>query len=69
MEMRSQKDYWNGVASEKRFAHPLRFNWLASHFSVGHTILTADAVTAGSSTRLRRMDTTTRSARISPKPC
>jgi SAM-dependent methyltransferase len=39
MEMRPQKDYWNAVASEKRFQHPLRLDWLASHFSVGHTIL------------------------------
>jgi len=39
MAVRSQKRYWDSVAGEKRFAHPLRLNWLASHFSVGHTIL------------------------------
>ena len=39
MKAGSQKDYWEGVSSEKRFAHPLRLNWLTSHFSVGQTIL------------------------------
>jgi SAM-dependent methyltransferase len=39
MEVRSQKAYWDGVAGEKCFAHPLRLDWLASHLTVGHTIL------------------------------
>ncbi len=39
MEVRSQKPYWDGVAGEKRFAHPLRLNWLASHFLPAQAIL------------------------------
>jgi ubiquinone/menaquinone biosynthesis C-methylase UbiE len=39
MEIRSQNHYWDGVGSEKRFAHPLRIDWLASHFSARQTIL------------------------------
>jgi ubiquinone/menaquinone biosynthesis C-methylase UbiE len=39
MEVRSQKPYWDSVAGEKRFDHPLRLGWLASHFLTGQTIL------------------------------
>jgi ubiquinone/menaquinone biosynthesis C-methylase UbiE len=39
MEIRSQKIYWDQVSAEKRFAHPLRLDWLASHFSFEQSIL------------------------------
>jgi len=39
MEIGSQQHYWDNVGGEKRFAHPLRRDWLASHFPVGHRIL------------------------------
>ena len=31
MELQSQRQYWDRVASEKQFHHPLRFAWLDSH--------------------------------------
>jgi ubiquinone/menaquinone biosynthesis C-methylase UbiE len=31
MDLHSQKAYWDRVAEEKRFQHPLRTDWLASH--------------------------------------
>jgi ubiquinone/menaquinone biosynthesis C-methylase UbiE len=37
--MQSQRDYWDGVAGEKSFSHPLRPEWLEAHFTVGHSIL------------------------------
>jgi ubiquinone/menaquinone biosynthesis C-methylase UbiE len=39
MKIQSQKHYWDNVGGEKRFAHPLRRDWLASHVPVEHTIL------------------------------
>jgi ubiquinone/menaquinone biosynthesis C-methylase UbiE len=38
MELRLRRQYWNRVASEKRFHHPLRPAWFDSHLS-GHDIL------------------------------
>jgi len=38
MELRSQRQYWDRVASEKRFRHPLRLAWLDSHLT-GRDIL------------------------------
>lgn len=38
MEWRSQKQYWDQAASEKRFQHPLRLAWLDSHLA-GRAIL------------------------------
>src|ERR1035438_2043363 len=38
MELRSRSQYWDRVAGEKRFQHPLRLAWLDSHFA-GHDIL------------------------------
>lgn len=31
MNIESQIRYWDGVASEKRFSHPLRLDWLEGH--------------------------------------
>jgi len=33
MELHSQKDYWDRVAAEKQFHHPLRIDWLASNLA------------------------------------
>lgn len=38
MEVWSQKAYCDSLAGEKCFAHPLRLDWLTSHFMVGHAI-------------------------------
>ena len=38
MDLRSQRQYWDQVASEKRFHHPLRFAWLNSYL-IGSEIL------------------------------
>jgi ubiquinone/menaquinone biosynthesis C-methylase UbiE len=35
----SQIDYWNRVAEEKRFSHPLNTKWLAQHVDHDSTIL------------------------------
>jgi SAM-dependent methyltransferase len=37
--IRSQLDYWNRVALEKRFAHPLRLEWLSKHLDEQARIL------------------------------
>jgi ubiquinone/menaquinone biosynthesis C-methylase UbiE len=38
MDLHSQKAYWDRVAAEKRFQHPLRTDWLASYVT-GQNIL------------------------------
>ena len=38
MEWRSQRQYWDRAAGEKRFHHPLRFAWLDSHLSGGEIL-------------------------------
>ena len=38
MDWRSQRHYWDRVAGEKPFHHPLRLAWLDSHL-VGSEIL------------------------------
>jgi SAM-dependent methyltransferase len=35
----SQTDYWNRVANEKRFSHPLRTEWLAEYLKNTHALL------------------------------
>lgn len=35
----SQIDYWDSVAQEKRFSHPLRAGWLSRYLKAGATIL------------------------------
>jgi SAM-dependent methyltransferase len=34
-----QRDYWDRVASEKRFSHPLRLEWLGQHLAPQDRIL------------------------------
>ena len=38
MELRSQRNYWDRAATEKRFQHPLRLAWLEFHLA-GRLIL------------------------------
>lgn len=38
-DVRSQAGYWNRVASEKRFSHPLRAQWLAERLTTRSLIL------------------------------
>ena len=39
MELRARQRYWNQVAGEKTFQHPLRLDWLDSHLSGRRDIL------------------------------
>jgi SAM-dependent methyltransferase len=38
-DIAAQVDYWDRVASDKRFSHPLRLNWLTRHLGTGTRIL------------------------------
>jgi ubiquinone/menaquinone biosynthesis C-methylase UbiE len=38
MELRSQRQYWDHAASEKRFQHPLRLAWLDPHLAGCHIL-------------------------------
>ena len=55
MELRSRRDYWNQAASEKRFQHQPRYDWLTAHvpgreildFGCGYGRLPGDLATNG----------------------
>jgi ubiquinone/menaquinone biosynthesis C-methylase UbiE len=38
-DITSQADYWDSVANEKRFSHPLRSDWLSKYLAPGALVL------------------------------